>query len=181
MACQVSNAKFCPNNTPLYTADTSKSCSYVIFLQNTKKINTFCTLSVSNQTQDKALNVNETFWVISILESNKKLYITCLQFIYSLALQFPYDVVYLPDGCEANAITFVLHSNNCFNVDSNIRASENIFGFNRWYSNIENFNLRWALNISYFHDHKLQAFATKIPKIKCFSILSLSSTLTKLR
>ena len=69
-------------------------------------------MSVINQTHDKAVNINDIFWAISTLESNKKLYITCLQFSYLLALRFPYDIIYLPDGCEANAITFLLPSNN---------------------------------------------------------------------
>ena len=94
----------------------------------------FCTLSIINQTQDKAININENFWAISTLESNQKLYIICLQFSYSLALQFSYDVIYLPDGCEANAITFILPSNNQLNIDSSITASENRLGFNRLYS-----------------------------------------------
>ena len=70
------------------------------------KINTFCTLSVINQTHDKAVKINGNIWVISTLENDKKLCITCLQFSYVIALQFPYDIIYLPDGCEANAITF---------------------------------------------------------------------------
>ena len=142
-----------------------------------KRINTFCTLSLINQTQHKAININENFWAISTLESKKKLYITCLQFSYSLALQFPCDVIYLPDGCEANAITFVLPSNNHLNVHSDIKASEN----NRSYSKTGNFYLIQTLNISNFCNHNLWAIATKIPEMKDSSIFSISSTLTKLR
>ena len=112
VGCQVSNGQICHINTLLYTVDTSKSCSYVLLLQSRNKINTFYTPSVINQTQDKAVNINEYFWAISTLESNKKLYITCLQFSYSLPQWFPHDIIYLPDGCEANAITFILPSNN---------------------------------------------------------------------
>ena len=125
MACHVSNGQFGHINTPVYTSDTSKSCSYSLFLQNKNKINSFCTLSVTNQTHNKAVNINGTFWAISTLKNNKKLYITCLQFSYSLALCFQYDTIYLPDGWKANAITFVLPSNNQHNGDSIIKASEN--------------------------------------------------------
>ena len=83
MVCQVSNGQFCHINTPLYTADTSKSCSYALFWQSTKRINTYCTLSIISQTQDKDININENFWAISALESNKKLHITCLKLSYS--------------------------------------------------------------------------------------------------
>ena len=34
MVCQVSNGQFCCINSPLYTADTSKSYSYALFLYN---------------------------------------------------------------------------------------------------------------------------------------------------
>ena len=140
-----------------------------------------CTLSIINQTQDKAININENFWAISTLESNKKLYITCLQFSYSLALQFPYDIIYLPDGCEANAITFILPSNNHLNVGFDIKASENIFNFSRSYSKIENFNLMQALNISNFCNHNLWVIVSKIPEMMDSSTFTINSTLTKLR
>ena len=61
MACKVSNGKFCHISFPLYTADTSNSCSYALFLQNKDKINKLCTLWVINQTQDEAFNINDNF------------------------------------------------------------------------------------------------------------------------
>ena len=62
MACPVSNGQFCHINTPLYAADTSKSCSYALFLQNKNKLNAFCTMSVINQTHDQVVNINAIFW-----------------------------------------------------------------------------------------------------------------------
>ena len=41
-----------------------------------------------------------------------------------IKLHFPYEIIYLPNGCEANAITFVLPSNNKLNVESSIEATE---------------------------------------------------------
>ena len=46
----------------------------------------------------------------------KKVSIT-LQFSYLINLHFPYDIVNLHDGCEANAINFVLPLNNNLNVE----------------------------------------------------------------
>ena len=86
MACQVSNGQFCQINTPLWTVDTSKSCSYALFIQIRNKINTFYTLSVINQTHDKAVNINDNFRVILTLENTRKLYIICLHFSYLIAL-----------------------------------------------------------------------------------------------
>ena len=124
--------------------------------------------------------MNENLWAISTIENNKKLYITCLQFSYSLVLQFPYDIINLPNRCEANAITFILPSNNWFNIDSSIKAWENKFGFNRSYSKILNFSLIQFQNISSLHDHELQLIATEIPDIKYFFIISMNNTLTTL-
>ena len=67
--------------------------------------------------QDEAVNINDNFWSISTLYDNEKVYITCLQYSYSIKLHFPYDIVYLPNGCEGNAITFVLPSNNKLNLE----------------------------------------------------------------
>ena len=69
-----------------------------------------------------------------------------------LALQFPYDIIYLPHGCEAYAIRFILPSNNQLNIDSSIKALENRLGFNRSYSKIDNFSMMQSLNISNLND-----------------------------
>ena len=72
MACQVSNGQFYCINSPLYTADTSNSYSYALFLQNKDKIKTFCILSVINQTQDETFNINDSFLAISTVQDKKK-------------------------------------------------------------------------------------------------------------
>ena len=110
--------QFCHINSPLYTAETLSSYSYALFLQNKDRINKFCILSGVNQTQDETININNNFWSISTLHDNKKVYITCLQLSYLIKLHFLYDMIYLPNGCEANAITFVLPSNNKLNVET---------------------------------------------------------------
>ena len=53
-----------------------------------------------------------------------------------MKLSFLYDVIYLSNGCEANAIVFFLPSNNKLNVEPVIEASEYKLGFNRSYSKI---------------------------------------------
>ena len=158
MACQVSNGQFCCINSPLYRADTSSSCSYTLVLQNKDRINKYCILSVINQTQDGAFNINDNHWAISTLQDNKKLYITCLQFSYSITPCFPYDIIHLPNGCEANGITFVLPSNNKLIVEPINETLEYKLGYNRSYSKINNFSLMLALNISSLTDNGLAKF-----------------------
>ena len=121
MACQVTNGQFCHINFPLYAADTSKSCSYALFLKDQVKINDVCILSVLNQMQDEGLNISDNFRAISTLQDNKKLYITCLQYCYTIDLCFPYNIIYLSNGHEANAITFVLRSK--LNVESPLKQA----------------------------------------------------------
>ena len=133
MACQVSNEQFCHINPPLYVADTSNSCSYVLFLKDKVKINDACILSVTNQVQDEALNINDNFWAISTLQENKKLYITCLQYSYTIKISILYDIIYLPDDCEANAGTFMLPPTNKLNIEPSIEATEYKLGFDRSY------------------------------------------------
>ena len=121
-------------------------------LEKKEKINKFCILSVINQTQNEAINIKDNFWAISTLQNNKKLYITYFQYSYSISPPFPYDIIYLSDRCEANAIIFVLPSNNRLNVDSIMKTTENILGFKRPYSKINNFSLMQPLNISSLTD-----------------------------
>ena len=80
---------FCHITSPLYMADTSKSCSYTLFPNDKTRINCVCILSVINQTHNEAININEIFWTISSLQDDKNLYITCLQFRYTIKLCFP--------------------------------------------------------------------------------------------
>ena len=68
------------------------------------------------------------------------LYITCLQFSYSIKLHFPYDIISLPNGCKASPISFVLPSNTNINVEAIIETPEYKLGFNRSYSKINNFS-----------------------------------------
>ena len=164
MACQVSNGQFCCINSSLHAVDTSTSCSYTLFLQNNEK---FCICSVRNQTQDEAININDNFWVISTLQNNKKLYITYLQYSYSTTLWFPYNIIYLPDGCEANNINFVLPSDNQLYSHSIMEAPENKLDFKRSCSKINNFSLMQSQNISSLTDDRLQNLANEIPEIKC--------------
>ena len=41
-----------------------------------------------------------------------------------IKLCFPYVIIYLPDSCEVNAITFVLPSNNKLNLEPTTKAIE---------------------------------------------------------
>ena len=61
-------------------------------------------------------------------------------------------MIYLPDGYEANAITFVLSSNNQLNVDCIMKAPESKLGFHRSYPKINNFSLMQSINVSNFTD-----------------------------
>ena len=155
MACQVCNRWFCHVNSPHHAADTSNSCSYALFLKEQVKINNICILSVLYQTQDEALSINDNFWPIQDLPHNRKLYKTCLHYSYTIKVHFPYDIIHLPDSCETNPITFVLPSNNKLNIESFIEETEYKLGFNRSYSNIDNFSLMQSLKVSNLTDDKL--------------------------
>ena len=124
MECHISNGQFCHINSPLYAADMSNYCSYALYLQKKIKEINFCILSVINQTQDEAININDSFWAISTLQNNKKLYITCLQYSYSITLCFLYHIIYLSNGCKVNTIMFVLPSINKCNIHSIMEAPE---------------------------------------------------------
>ena len=50
-----------------------------------------------------------------------------------IKVHVPYGIISLPDGCDANAITFVLPSNNKLDVEATIDATEYKLGFNRSY------------------------------------------------
>ena len=50
-----------------------------------------------------------------------------------IKLYFPFGIIYLPDGCEANAVIFVLPSNNKLNVELSIEVTDYKLGFNRSY------------------------------------------------
>ena len=98
-----------------------------------------------------------------------------------MKLCFPYDIIYLPDGCEANAISFLLPSNNKLHVKTPVESPQHKLGFNRSYSKIDNFSLMQTLNLTSLTNEKLQDLAHKFMEIKQISIHSINSILTKLR
>ena len=102
--------------------------------------------------------------IIFTLQDDKKLYITCLQFSFTIKLHFPYEIIYLSDRCEANAISFVLPSNNKVHVKSSIKTPQYKVGSNRSYSNINNFTLMQSLNLSSLTDDKVHDLAHKYSK-----------------
>ena len=90
-------------------------------------------------------------------------------------------MIYLPGGCEANALTFVLPSNKKLNVEPSIEATGYKLGFNMAYLEITNFSLMQSLNISSLTDNKLQDLANNILYMKHVSIFNINSVLTKMR
>ena len=96
-----------------------------------------------------------------------------------IKLCLPYDIIYLPNSSEANAITFVLSSNIKLNVESTIEATEYLLGFNKSYLKINNFSLMQSLNITSLTDNGLQILANKILGMKHISIFNINSMLTK--
>ena len=136
VACQISNGQFCPINSSLYSIDTSKSCSYTLFLNEKAGISCVWILSVINQTHDEAINIDENFWALSTLQDDIKMYITCLQFSYPIKLHFPYGIIYLPDGYEANAISFWPPSNNKLHMKTPMESQHHKLGFNTSYSKL---------------------------------------------
>ena len=68
--------------------------------------------------QDEAININDNLWSISTLYSARKVYhhMFAVQ-LFEKTIIFSYDIIYLSGGCEANAMTFVLPSNNHLNVE----------------------------------------------------------------
>ena len=153
-------------HTPVYSVILQTLAVTSFSFRIKSKLIKLCILSVIIQTENKAINIYGNFWAISILQNNKKFYTTCLQYSYSILLCFPFDIVYLPDGCKANAITFVLPTNNRLNVDSIIKTMENKLGFNRSYSKINNFSLMQSLDTSSTTDKTLTSLANKIQEMK---------------
>ena len=111
----------------------------------------------------------------------KKLYIICLQFSCTSKLCFPYDIMYLPDGCEANAISFLLPSKNKLHVKTPVKTPQHKLDFNRSYSIISNFNLTQTVNLTSLTNERFQDLAHKILEMTQMSIHSISNMLTKLR
>ena len=161
-------------------ADTSKSCSYTLFLNSKARINSVCILSIINQMHNGAININSNFWAISTLQYDKK-YITCLQFRYIIKLQFPMKLfICLMDIRPMQYLSYC-HPTRNLHVESSIKTPQYKLGFNRSSSKISIFNLMQSLNLSNLIDDKLQDLAHKIQEMKQVSNFSINSTSTKLR
>ena len=137
------------------------------YLSITKvRINHVCILSVINQTYTEAININKNVWAIFTFQDDKELYITCLQFSYTIKLHFPYNIIYFPEGGEANAISFLLPSNNILHVKTPMEIPQHKLGFSRSYSKIDIFNPMQTLYLASLSNDKLQDLTHKIPEMK---------------
>ena len=58
-----------------------------------------CNCEVRLQTHNVAYNVDRNLWAISDL-ANEKLQIQCLQKTYCFDVKTPFQLVFLPNGCE---------------------------------------------------------------------------------
>ena len=133
-------------------------------------------MSVTNQTHDEPININENFGQYP--PSKMIINYTLHAYSYTIKLHFSHDIIYLPDGCEANAIFFLLPSNNKLHVKTPTETPQHKLGFNRSYFKINNFNLMLTLNLTSFTNDKLEDVAHKTTEM---SIHSINSMLVKLR
>ena len=90
-------------------------------------------------------------------------------------------IIYLFDGCESIAISFLRPSNNSLHVKTSVEIPKHKLGFNRSYSKIINFNLMQTLNLTSIPNDKLQDLTHKISQIEQMSYHSINIMLTKLR
>ena len=76
-----------------------------------KRLVSVCQISILKETRYQAISIDKNFWAITTL-SPRKLYISCLNYTYPLSLKHPFDIIYLPNFCEASSDSFLLPSND---------------------------------------------------------------------
>ena len=102
---------FCRLDTALHPVDKSQECRYFLFEDDNEKISKYCQVSVLNQTRDPHISIDKTVWAITT-QSLGKMYIFCLTYSYSLSLQYPFDIIFLPNSHEPSSYSFFLCSSD---------------------------------------------------------------------
>ena len=106
-SCQLSAGYNCEINTPFYLLDSTNHCSYYLLQNNLNRIEQYCSLSVTNQTTDQAINLDYYYWAITTLVPTR-LQVICLTSFYYIKLKGPINIIFLPNACEAYTKTFYL-------------------------------------------------------------------------
>ena len=74
-SCQLSVGYYCETNTPFFPLDSTNHCSYYLLQNNLKKIE-YCSLSVTDQTTDQAINLDYYYWAImTMVPTNLQIYV----------------------------------------------------------------------------------------------------------
>ena len=71
-----------------------------LFVNVAEQIKINCKYEAKLQTHNVAHNLNRNLWVISAL-ATKKLQIQCLQKVYHISVKTSFQLVFLPNACEA--------------------------------------------------------------------------------
>ena len=111
LRCTISVGHFCRLNTAHYPVYLTHDCSFYLFKNDMVAVRKYCRISLINHTIDRAIRLDENFWVITTVQ-HRKLYITCLTYLDQQALRYPFDIIYLLDSCEASTKLFFLPSND---------------------------------------------------------------------
>ena len=126
----------------------------------------YCHLSVLNQTRNKAISIDKNFMAITTL-SPQKLHVSCLSDSYPFSLRNPFDIMYMPNGCEASLDSFFLPSNDKLTQEVDSRKFIIKFvDFKRKYEKLTDFTWMQTFNLSALSNNELDSFASKIWELK---------------
>ena len=175
--CQISAGHFCRLNSIIYSTISLKDCSYALFTNNKNNIEAYCSLTIKNQTRDKAVNINSNYWALTTLTPTI-LQVTCLTTSYQIKVKYPYDIVYLPNSCEATTNNYLIPAND--KISTEISFEE--FGLSSTklklqYENITDFALFQKLDFPKLSQDEITHLAQQFPPLEEIKIEHIRDTL----
>lgn len=162
--CKLSGGHYCEIRSALYPRDKSNHCLFFLFNQDDENINKFCTLSIVNQTRDRAIALDDTYWAVLTMKPTK-LQVSCLTSSTYIKLKYPLDVIKLEQSCEGFTQTMLIPARNTVTRENKVDFSTAYADtFQLQYDNITDFRALRHLYINKLSEKEIDRLAVHLPE-----------------
>ena len=154
--CEMTERYLCPMNQALYPVEKIEWCIYALFVQDTDRIGTYCTVVTSYHHANMAQSLDRYLWVVSTLKE-EKMRITCLEDSHLEDILLPLTIIQVVNGCEGCSSNFFIPAKSeLTSEDETLTWHVFFLHFNEEYQNLTRYSLIQQLQIQQLTPEELE-------------------------
>ena len=169
LSCTLSGNHFCQLSTALYQSDKVGFCSFALLRREESRIKGNCKVKYSDFDKDIAIQIQDQFWFVST-RTKSTLYVKCLAKNYYQKLKFPFDIIKLPNSCEATTDYLLIPAR--FNQETSTKTELKLkyINLNLQYNSTLDFQIAQVFNLNGKDKSTLNRTSERISPLKSYSI-----------